>query len=69
MPFENLIRDSWDLATVAAFVARLRLARYKVLEFAEGWSTEVDGYQVFRATNIGNARYDVRYDERMFPDV
>lgn len=60
---------TWNLNAVAAFVARLRLAKYKVLEFPLGFTCEIDGLQVFRATNMGNEHFAVRLDERVFVDV
>lgn len=66
---QTLIHTSLSTQEVAAFVCRLRLQGYKTIQLQEGWSSEVDGLQVFRATNQGNERYSVRYDERIFPDV
>lgn len=61
---------TWSLREVCNFIARLKLAGYKVMDFGrEGWATEVDGMQIFRATNQGNERYQVRYDGRIFADV
>lgn len=55
---------------VAAFMLRLKSNGYKVFDFGtDGYSVEVDGLQVFRATNMGNERYQVRYHSGMFPDV
>lgn len=65
----DLINDAWSRDAVASFVVRARKQGFKVQEFVEGWSFEVDGAQVFRATHMGNERYAVRYNERMFPDV
>lgn len=65
-----MINTSWSLKEVCAFIARLKLAGYKVIMFGnDGWASEVDGYQVFRATNMGNEHFAVKYNERMFPDV
>lgn len=61
---------SWGLKEVCAFIARLKLAGYKVMDFgSNGWAVEVDGLQLFRATAMGNERYTVRINERIFPDV
>lgn len=54
---------------VAAFVVRLRMQKYKVNEFQHGYSVEVDGAQLFRACDMGNERYHVRYNVNVFPDV
>lgn len=61
---------TWSLTQVCNFIARLKLARYKVMDFGrEGWAVELDGMQIFRATNTGAERYQVRYDGRIFADV
>lgn len=61
---------TWSLVEVCSFIARLKLAGYKVIDFGrDGWATELDGSQIFRATNMGNERYSVRYDGRIFADV
>lgn len=60
---------TWNRVQASAFVCRLKLNGYKVLELAEGWCTEVDGLQIFRATHMGNERFDIRYDGRVFLDV
>lgn len=60
---------SWNMKQVAAFVARLQMAGYKVLQLEAGWCSEVDGLQVFSAVAIGNERYNVKLNERIFPDV
>lgn len=59
----------WNRNEVAAFVVRARLAGHKVHEFREGYSIEAMGEQVFRATEQGNERYDVRINHKVFPDV
>lgn len=65
-----LINTAMSLNEVAAFVVRLRMANYKVNDFGrDGWTVEIDGMQIFRATNMGNERFMVAYDERIFPDV
>lgn len=66
---QALINTAMSQQEVAAFVCRLRLAGYKVWDFESGHAAEVDGCQVFRATNMGNERFAVRYHERIFPDV
>lgn len=58
-----------SLAQTAAMIAKLKLAGYKVQTFDHGWASEALGVQVFRAVDTGAARYDVRIDERIFPDV
>lgn len=61
---------TWSLTEVCRFIARLKLAGYKVMDFGrEGWACEMDGTQIFRATNTGTERYAVRYNERIFQDV
>lgn len=61
---------TWSLREVCNFIARLKLAGYKVMDFGStGWATELDGVQIFRATNNGAERYQVRYDGRIFADV
>lgn len=66
---QPLITTAMSQVEVAAFVCRLRLAGYKVQDFETGYATEVDGCQIFRATNMGNERFAVRYHERIFLDV
>lgn len=62
--------SSLSLGETAALVAKLKLAGYKVQAFGrDGWACEVDGLQVFRATALGNERFDVKRDERIFADV
>lgn len=61
---------TWSLREVCSFIARLKLAGYKVLDFGSaGWTVELDGSQIFRATNTGTERYDVRYNGRIFLDA
>lgn len=66
---QTLTDASMTQSEVAAFVARLRLAGFKVLTLEAGHCVEVDGRQLFRATAMGNERFAVRYCERTFPDV
>lgn len=65
----GLIDSSWSRNDVAAFVVKARMAGYKVHELEAGYCTEIDGLQIFRATDMGNERYMVRIDERIWPDV
>lgn len=66
----NMSHVSLNEAQASQFKVRLRLAGYKINDFGhDGFCCEVDGSQVFRATAIGNGRYSVRFDERIFPDV
>lgn len=58
-----------SLAETAALIAKLKLAGYKVMAFDHGWSSEVEGTQIFRAVDTGAARYDVRFNREVFPDV
>lgn len=61
---------TWDVARVAGLVAKLQLAGYKVQAFgSDGWACEVEGTQIFRASNNGTGRYDVKLNERVFLDV
>lgn len=61
---------SLSLVDTAALVAKLKLNGYKVKAFGrDGWSCEVDGLQIFRATALGNERYDVRFHEGIMADV
>lgn len=66
---QALVNTAMSQIEVAAFVARLKLSGYKVYDFEAGHCVEIDGLQVFRATNLGNERFHVRYHERIFPDV
>lgn len=65
----RMVNVSMDLAAVKAWVARMKLRCYKVLELEMGWSVEIDGLQIFRATLMSPERYHVRYNEQVFPDV
>ncbi len=60
---------SWNRVKVSAFVCKLQLAGYKVLQFDTGFCAEVDGLQIFRATELGNERYDVRLNAEIIRDV
>jgi len=64
-----MIDTAMSTNEVAAFVVRLKLQGYKVSQFEAGWACEVDGAQLFRATMMGNERFMVRFNERVFPDV
>lgn len=67
---DALVNTAMSLNEVSAFVARLKMAGYKVNSFGDtGHCVEVDGLQVFRATAQGNERYAVRFHEGVFPDV
>jgi len=65
----NMIDTAMGNGEVAAFVLRLKMQGYKVERFEAGYSCEVDGTQLFRATMMGNERFMVRYNEKVFPDV
>lgn len=60
---------SYSLDETAKMIARLKLGGYKIQAFDHGWSCEVDGLQIFRAVDTGAARYDVRINREVFPDV
>lgn len=64
------VNTMMDGVAVRAWVARMKLRCYKVLEFGvDGYSVEIDGTQIFRATLSSPERYQVRYNEQVFPDV
>lgn len=70
IPSASYLTQTWSLQEVRSFIARLKVAGYKVKEFgSDGWATEINGSQIFRATNTGAERYQVRYDGRIFADV
>lgn len=61
---------TWSLAQVCNFIARLKMKGYKVMDFGrDGWACELDGHQLFRATNTGAERYAVKWDGGVFADV
>lgn len=63
-------RMTLSLEATAAMVTKLRLQGLKVRDWgSEGWDCEVDGTQIFRATNTGADRYHVRLANAVFPDV
>lgn len=66
----SLINTYMNAAEVSNFKAKLIAASYAVIDFGHlGFCSEVDGMQVFRATAVAADSFDVRYNERMFPDV
>lgn len=66
----GLIDTAMTGQEVAAMKARLQMAGYKVMDFGrDGYSVEVDGRQLWRATHMGNEHFAVRFCERTFPDV
>lgn len=64
-----MINTSMSPNELYAFIARAKLQGWKVRDFQAGHSIEVDGLQVFRASAVGNERFHVQFNDRIFPDV
>lgn len=77
----QLVGDNWrhvnmDRFGVNHIVSQLKAMHLPVQQFAsrfggdpEGYDSEVDGRQIFRATKMDGERWHVRLCNKTFPDV
>jgi hypothetical protein len=66
----SLIYTCMTSQEVSGIKAKLCKEGYAVHDFGQsGFCSEINGDQIFRATEVGPNAYDVRYNERIIRDV
>lgn len=65
----QVVHETWHSERVKHQVASLRKHGFNVLDLQEGFCSQLDGMMVFRATHMGNDRYDVAYAGEIMMDV
>ena len=61
-----MVARVWTTAEMKETARGLRDAGYEVLRKLNGWTVTIKSHEVLKSMYMGNDRYLVRYDERLF---